>query len=222
MKVSAIVSALNEEKTVGNVLKILLQSEILDEVILVDGGSDDRTVEIGRKLGARVLTPGKMPGKGEVMKVGVESTDAEIIAFFDADLLGLRPEHASLIVEPVLKGEVAMCVGLRGRLGGMPKIMAKIDPIGGVIGGERAMKRSVFENIPFKFIKGFAVETSLNYYCRKNKLPVRLVDLEGLDIVIKEKKWGFWKGFLNRIKMTWQLQKIKVLILLHGNEFKNK
>jgi len=222
MKVTAIVPALNEEKTVGNVLKVLLQSKDLDEVILVDGGSEDRTPEIGKEVGAKVIRPGKMPGKGEVMKKGIESTNAEIIVFFDADLLGLKVKHVSLLVQPVLKGKAAMCVGLRGRLGGMPKIMAKIDPIGGVIGGERAMKRSVFENIPFRFIKGFAVETSLNFYCRKNKLPVRLVELEGLDIVIKEKKWGFFKGFLNRIKMFWELFKIRILILIYSKEFKDK
>ncbi len=221
MKVTAIVPALNEEKTVGSVLKTLLNSSELDEIILADGGSDDRTPEIGEELGVRVLRPGKMPGKGEVMKKGIESTDAEIIVFFDADLLGLKVEHVSLLVQPVLRGDAAMCVGLRGRLGGLPKIVAKIDPIGGVIGGERAMKRFVFENIPEKFIQGFAVETALNYYCKKNKLAVKLVELEGLDIVIKEKKWGFWKGFLNRIKMMWELFKIRILILLYSEKFKN-
>lgn len=221
VKVAAIVPALNEEANVGNVLKVLLKSKDLDEVILVDDGSFDRTSEIGRNLGVKLIKRDKPGGKGNAMKEGVESTDAEIISFFDADLIGLKPEHVSLVVQPVLKGEAAMCVGLRGRLGGMPKIMAKIDPLF-VIGGERAMKRSVFENIPSKFMQGFAVETALNYYCKRNKLTVKLKELEGLDIIIKEKKWGFFKGFLNRLKMMWELLKIRFLILIHRKEFKEK
>lgn len=222
MKIAAVVPALNEEKTVGNVLRTLLESKKFNEIILVDGGSKDRTVEIAKELDVKVIKAVNIGGKGQAMRKGVESTDAEIIVFFDSDLLGLKKEHIYLLIEPVEKGEAAMCVGLRERYGGMPAFIAKIDPIGGVIGGERALKRSIFLGVPEKFIKGFAVETALNYFCRKNKLKVKLVKLEGLDIVIKEKKWGFWKGFLNRLKMFFQLFKIRIMILLFNKQFKIK
>lgn len=220
MKVAAIVPALNEEANIGNVLKTLLTSKDLDEVILVDDGSTDRTADIGKNLGAKVLSLLKRGGggKGNAMKQGVKSTDAEIIVFIDADLIGLTTEHVSLLVKPILENKAAMCVGARQRYGGLPKLFIKIDPLL-AIGGERAMKRSVFENIPERFIQGFAVETALNYYCKKRKLKVLHPELESLTVVIKEKKWGFVKGFKNRLKMMWQLIRIRFLILANKKEF---
>lgn len=220
MKVAAIVPALNEEAKIGSVLEILLNSKDLDEVILVDDGSTDRTAEIGKNLGAKVLSLPKKggSGKGNAMKKGVKSTDAEVIVFIDADLIGLTSEHISLLVRPILENKVAMCVGVRGRYKGLPKLIIKIDPLL-AIGGERAMKRSIFESIPEKFIQGFAVETALNYYCRKNKLPILYPELKDLTVVIKEKKWGFVKGFKNRLKMMWQLIRIRFLILVNRKEF---
>ena len=213
IKVAAIVPALNEEANVGNVLETLLESKEIDEVILVDDGSTDRTAEIGERLGAKVI---KLPkkggnGKGNAMEQGVKSTDAGIIVFFDADLVGLTQEHVSSLVKPLLEERAAMVVGVRGRYKGLPGIIIKIDPLS-AIGGERAMKRSVFEAIPKRFIQGFAVETALNYYCRKKNLKVLYPKLKDLTIITKEKKWGFLKGFKNRLKMIWQLIKIRILL----------
>ena len=214
VRTAAIVPALNEEANVGNVLKTLLESKDLDEVILVDDGSTDRTVEIGKNLRAKVTELPKKggSGKGNAMKKAVESTGAEIIVFFDADLVGLKIEHVSQLVQPILEGKAAMAVGVRDRYKKLPDIIIKIDPLL-AIGGERAMKRFIFEALPEKFIQGFAVETALNYYCLKKKLKIVYPKLKGLTIVIKEKKWGFVKGFKNRIKMIWQLVKIRFLII---------
>lgn len=225
MKVVAIVPALNEEANIGNVLKVLLKSKDLDEVILVDGGSKDRTTEIGEKLGVRVLRLPKKggSGKGNAMKKGVESTDADIIVFIDADLKNLSSEHVSLLVEPILKKEAVMCVGIRERRGWgrISEFFIKIDPLTAVA-GERAMEPRIFEAIPVDFIQGFMVETALNYYCLANKLPVSYVKLKGLRIVIKEKKWGLFKGFFARLKMFGELLRIRIIMFRRKKEFKIK
>lgn len=223
MKVAAIVPALNEEANVGQVLRALLKSKELDEVVVVDGGSRDKTVEISRKMGAKVIKQEEGGGKGVGMKEGVEATEAEIIVFFDADLVGLTPEHVSLLVEPIFKNEAMMSVAVReggGWRGRVSEFFIKIDSLS-AIAGERAMKRSVFEKIPSKFIGGFMIETALNYYCKINRLTVKYVKLKGLNIIIKEKKWGLIRGLLNRLKMIWQLLKIRLLIIWARKEFKN-
>ena len=223
-KVAAIVPALNEEDNVGNVLRALLAAKELDEVILVDGGSKDRTPEIGRQLGVKVIIfANSAEGKGGAMLEGLKNTSADIVAFFDADLKNLSPSHVSQLLEPVFKKEAKMAVGIRERRGAgkIAELMIKIDPLT-AIAGERAMERLVFERVPIDFIKGFMVETSLNYYCLVNNLPVRYVKLKGLSITIKEKKWGILKGFWERIKMFWQLFKIRILILKRKKEFLDK
>lgn len=219
LKVAAIVPALDEEANIGKVLAVLLKSRDLDEVIVVDDGSTDKTAEIAKTAGAKVISLPKKGGSGKAnaMMVGVKSTDAEIIVFFDADLVGLSEDHISLLVKPVLEGGAAMCTGVRGRWMGLPKLMIKIDPLL-AIGGERAMKKAIFEGLPGEFLKGFAVETGLNFYCYEKKLPVVFADLKGLDVVTKEAKWGFWRGFKNRLRMMKQILRVRFLIL--GNKIK--
>ncbi len=225
MKVAAIVPALNEEKNIAKVLKALLESKDINEVIAIDDGSTDRTAEVSRETGAKVISLPKKggSGKGNAMREGIKSTDADVIVFFDADLIGLTPEHASLLVRPILKEGVAMCVGMRERRrrwkGAISEFMIKVDPLS-AIAGERAIRRYIFEAIPSDFIQGFMVETALNYYCLANKLKVKYVKLRGLDIIVKEKKWGLVKGLKSRIRMMWQLLKIRVLIFQRRKEFK--
>lgn len=220
-KVAAIVPALNEEMNIAKVLESLLSSKELAEVLVVDGGSTDRTVEISKNMGAKVISFAEK-GKGNAMRRGVKETDADIIFFCDADLLGLSQEHISVLIQPVLKGEAAMSVGIRERRGGgkVAEFFIKISPLL-AIAGERVLRREIFEAVPADFIKGFMVETALNYYCRVNNLPVKYMRLKGLSIIVKEKKWGFFKGFAARIKMLAELVKIRIAIIFRKNEFKN-
>jgi glycosyltransferase involved in cell wall biosynthesis len=218
-KVAAIVPARNEEKTIKQVLRVILDSGCFDEVIVVDGASFDNTAEISETMGVKVIRSPKREGKGAAMKKGVQSTDASIVVFFDADLIGLAKEHILQLIDPVLKKKAVMCTGERNHYLGLPYIISKIDPLS-AIGGERAMRRSVLENIPEKFIKNFAVETSLNYYCIANNLPSVLVELKGLKLVPKEKKWGLAIGLLDRVREIWQLIKIRFLIIINKKDFK--
>lgn len=83
MKVAAIVPALNEEKNIGRVLKVLIESKDLNEVIVVDDGSTDNTSGISREMGAKVIRLEKIGGSGKAnaMKEGIKNTDADIIVF---------------------------------------------------------------------------------------------------------------------------------------------
>lgn len=218
-KVAAIVPAYNEEATIGNVLKTLLEAKDLDEIIVVSSGSTDRTSEISRSLGIKVVDSLKRIGKGGAMREGVKMTKSDIIVFFDADLIGLTVEHVSQLVKPILENKAEMVVGIRDRLGETPEFILKIDPVL-AFGGERAMKRQVFEKVPLKFSQGFAIETALNYYCHVNKIPVIFTKLKGLDMIIKEKKFGLARGFYERIKMQFEMVKIRLVILFNKKEFK--
>ena len=88
-RVAAVIPAYNEEKNIADVLKALLKSPELDEIIVVDDGSKDKTAEISEKLGVKVIRLSGNQGKGRAMQEGLKATQAEIIVFFDADLLGL-------------------------------------------------------------------------------------------------------------------------------------
>lgn len=207
-KVAAIVPAFNEEANVGRVLQVLLNSKLIDEVILVDDGSVDKTAKVGQELGAKVVKLEKNGGKGNAMLQGIKNTDAKIIVFFDADLIGLKEQHIQALVEPIQKENYDMCVGARGRFLGLPMLILKIDPLM-AIGGERAVRRDVIEAIPKELMQGFKAEIALNSYCLRNNKKVKHVLLKNLDILTKERKWGLIKGAKNRIKMFGEIMKAR-------------
>ena len=68
--IAVIIPALNEEKTIGNLVSQL--KKIFEKVIVINDGSTDKTEEIARKNGAIVLSHQKSKGKGEALKTGFQ------------------------------------------------------------------------------------------------------------------------------------------------------
>ena len=113
MKISVIICAKNEEKTIGEVIQ--KSKPFADEIIVVDGHSKDKTREIARSLGAKViLDHGK--GKGEAIRCGIKEAKGDILVFLDADG-SHNPEDIPKLIEPIQKGEADHVTGSR-MLGG--------------------------------------------------------------------------------------------------------
>lgn len=81
--VSVQICTLNEEQNIGACLKAVLANEP-DEIIIVDGGSSDATIEIAETYGVRVIAPGQL-GLGPSRQVGYRATSLPYSAFIDAD-----------------------------------------------------------------------------------------------------------------------------------------
>jgi rSAM/selenodomain-associated transferase 2 len=81
--VSAVIPALNEANAIRDTIERVKANPEVTEVILVDGGSNDRTREIASQLGCKVLqTP---PGRGVQMRAGAEAATGDVILFVHAD-----------------------------------------------------------------------------------------------------------------------------------------
>ena len=206
--VTAIIPAYNEEITIAQVVATLKASSCIQEILVITDGSTDRTAEIAREAGATVHELFPNGGKGEAMCYGVVQSGAPIIAFFDADLLYLTPEHVEQLVTPVVRGERAMNVGLRDR-GVLVTALTAFLPL---ISGERAMQRSVFEGVPKRFLRGFMVEVALNYYCRARGLRLGFVKLRGLSIRRKYQKVGLSRAVLQYGRMIFQIVQAMVIV----------
>lgn len=216
-KIAAIVPAFNEEKTIANVVKPLVASKLFTEVIVISDGSSDNTAEAARQAGATIVHElPKNGGKGMALQHGVTHTDADFVAFFDADLINFKPEHALAIVEPVITGKRAMNCGWRDR-GPVFNFLQRFFPL---IGGERAMNREIFEIIPDRFIRGFMIEAATDFYCRANHLPYGATLLPGLTMRKKYQKVGWRRALVEYINMYFQVAKAMILVRLHAKEFK--
>ncbi|GAA0489713.1 glucosyl-3-phosphoglycerate synthase [Streptomyces olivaceiscleroticus] len=113
--VSVVLPALDEEATVGTIVEIIrrdLMSDavpLVDELVVVDSGSTDRTSEVAAAAGARVVHRDAIlprlataPGKGEVLWRSLLATSGDIVCFVDADLREFSADFVSGIVGPLL------------------------------------------------------------------------------------------------------------------------
>lgn len=199
-KITAIIPVYNEETTIENIIKVVLDSVFIDELIVINDGSSDRSAQIIKKTGARLIDLPKNLGKGQALKIGAENASGDILLFLDADLIGLTSLHLKKIVQPVLEKKAVMCVGLRDYRGKFITYLMKNFLF--LIGGERAILASHFRKISqSKFIKKFGVETVMNVYCQKAGLPIKKVVLENLSHRSKVKKMGPLKGSFALLRM---------------------
>jgi glycosyltransferase involved in cell wall biosynthesis len=110
--VSAVIPCLDEEDTIAAVVAAVLAQGI-SEVIVVDGGSKDRTAERARAAGARVV-PQAMRGYGRAIQCGIEAAraDADILLFLDGDGSD-RPEMIPELIAPIADGRAVFVHGTR-------------------------------------------------------------------------------------------------------------
>jgi glycosyltransferase involved in cell wall biosynthesis len=114
-RISAIIPVLDEEGAIGPVLAAMPPGWV-DQVIVVDGGSRDRTVAEACAAGATVLVE-RERGYGRACAKGAAAAiedGAEILVFLDGDG-GDRPEAISKLVQPILEDEHDFVIGSRNR-----------------------------------------------------------------------------------------------------------
>lgn len=198
MSVTAVIPAYNEQSTVGKVVRAARSCPFVREVIVVSDGSTDETPQVARQAGARVIELDANQGKGAAIKAGVEATEAAVVVFLDADLLGLSGDHVRRLVEPVLHGEADMTIGLFGHGRVMTDLALMIAPY---LSGQRALRKEVIRGLPHLDVLRYGVEVALTRHIVAANLRVRQVELRGVTHRMKEEKRGFWRGLSARMKM---------------------
>ncbi|GHF17938.1 glucosyl-3-phosphoglycerate synthase [Streptomyces morookaense] len=188
--VSVVLPALNEEATVGAIVTAIregLMTEavpLVDELVVLDSGSTDRTGEVAAAAGARVVHRDAvlprlpaLPGKGEVLWRSLLVTGGDVVCFVDADLRDFSASFVSGIVGPLLTDPEVQFVkamydrplgeapGRGGRVTELvarpllnlhwPQLAGFVQPLG----GEYAARRSLLERLPFPV--GYGVELGL-------------------------------------------------------------
>ena len=149
MKVSAIIPALNEEKSVGEVVRRALAH--VDEVIVVDDGSTDNTAAVAEAAGATVIRHEKNRGILEATASGIGAAEGDILVTLDSD--GQHdPSEIPQLIAPILEDRADLVLGRRPSLPHFSEkaITAltglKVD-VGDASTGFRAVKRSIAEKM---------------------------------------------------------------------------
>ncbi|HWM37029.1 MAG TPA: glucosyl-3-phosphoglycerate synthase [Streptomyces sp.] len=191
-RVSVVLPALNEERTVGGIVSVI-QRELMspvpsmglvDELVVLDSGSTDRTAEAAAEAGAEVVRRDDvlprlpaLPGKGEVLWRSLLVTSGDVVCFVDADLKDFSADFVSGIVGPLLTDPQLQLVKAMydrplgddpaggGRVTELvarpllnlhwPQLAGFVQPLG----GEYAARRTLLEELPFPV--GYGVELGL-------------------------------------------------------------
>ena len=185
--------ALNEEKTIGLVIRrirsaLMDRVPLLDQMVVIDSDSTDRTREIATELGVSVVRhsqilpeTGTYRGKGEALWKSLHVLDGEIVAWVDTDIRNIQPRFVHGLIGPLLRepriGYVKAFYHRPIRQGGtlqaegggrVTELMARplinlfFPELSGIIqplSGEYAGRRALLESVPF--FTGYAVEIGL-------------------------------------------------------------
>jgi glucosyl-3-phosphoglycerate synthase len=192
LSISLCIPTLNEEKTIGKEI-VLFKSELmnryplLDEIAVIDSGSEDKTCEIAASFGADVYRAGEIlpevgqkRGKGENLWKAIYQLKGDIIVYVDADIKNIHPRFAYGLLGPLIYNRetkyvkafydrpLAVGKGIRPSGGGrVTEILVRplfslffpeLTAIIQPLSGEYAVRREVLENITFPI--GYGVETS--------------------------------------------------------------
>ena len=115
-KISVIIPVYNEAKTVGEVIKMVEAVNINKEIIAVDDGSTDGSLDILERLASegriKLIRHDKNSGKGMAIKTGLKAAEGDIIIIQDADL-ETDPQDFYELIKPIINGETKAVFGYR-------------------------------------------------------------------------------------------------------------
>ncbi len=110
LRISVIIPAVDEEQSIGKVIDEI--PDWVDEIIVVDNGSKDRTADAALSAGAKVLNEPR-PGYGSACLTGIASLDnPDIVVFLDGDYSDY-PEEMTILVDPIVGGSSELVIGSR-------------------------------------------------------------------------------------------------------------
>lgn len=205
IKITAIVCSYNEERTVSEVVQILIEMSIIDELIVVDDGSTDRTKILLRKFQHNpkfhlIINQSNM-GKGYAMAEGIENANNELLLFVDADLKNFSFKHIKDIIHPIMYKGIDMVIGhptdtLLGHQYNPFKLFS----------GQRVLyKKDIYPLLEKMRVSRFGVETLINLHFKANRKTIILIPLVNLNHPIKTQKYSLYKATLEFLKEILQI-----------------
>ena len=189
--VTVFIPCLNEETTIGKVVRDFINQLPDGNVVVVDNNSDDRTISEAQEAGATVISEMRR-GKGYVVQTIFQAAEADVIVIVDGDDT-YPAEKVHEVIEPILRGEAEMSVGSR-TIAGSRSSFHPINLIGNlfyqrvinlifrtrltdVLSGYRAFSDHLVKNLPI-FVTGFEVEAELTIKCLQRGYRIVEVPVE--------------------------------------------
>lgn len=190
--VSCIIPAYNEEKRIGAVLAVVVKHPLIDEIIVIDDGSEDRTREIIEGYGGVKLRVHEQNlGKSMALYQGIREASMDLILLLDSDLVGLNTQNITDLISPVVENLADVSISLRRNA---PKMWHRLGI--DYISGERVLPRSIILPHLEKILSllPFGFEVFLNRLIIESSCRIKIVPWPNVDSPYKINKVGILKG----------------------------
>lgn len=216
-RIAAILPVYNEERGVQEVLRVLQEVPTIHEVIVVDDGSQDRSMQIILQSQQsdprmRLVVHPRNQGKGRAVYSGLCYTQAQLIVMLDADLRGLCACHVEDLILPMVAEQLDMTIGIFRRGKFYSDFSHWATPW---LSGQRCIWRKNLERICWRAAEGYGLETALTVASLRYKWKCKKVIWAGVSHLPSEMHRGFFAGLLNRAKMYSQIGRAFLLASLY-------
>lgn len=108
-KMVCVVPVYNEADLIVDTIENLKKIEYIDEIVIVNDGSQDNTLEVINTLGVKVINLEKNMGKGYAMKTAIENLEYDYLGFIDGDLGETSIQTENLII-PIINGDADVSI----------------------------------------------------------------------------------------------------------------
>jgi glycosyltransferase involved in cell wall biosynthesis len=204
---AAIIPVYDEAGRVGQVLSVLREVACLNEIIVVDDGSTDSTLEEVLRCAAldsriQVISHDENQGKGQAVYKGKRDTRATYLLLLDGDLIGLKPQQIHDLIQPVMDGSADMTLGVfrGGRF--KTDLSHWATPW---LTGQRCLRTNLFRYVSKDAAEGYGIETALTVASHQQGWRCQHVILRGVHHPPSEFHRGVWAGIKVRAKMYSQV-----------------
>lgn len=209
--ISVLIPAYNEESRIFDTIKSVLHVAGVEQVVVVDDGSQDDTAKKARLAGAEVIRLTQNGGKGKALNMGASHLTQPIIAILDGDL-GLSAGQLSVLADPVLNGEADLTIaafppvknaGGFGFVKGLARFGLRL--LAGLqfdapLSGQRVMRREVLDAV-FPFASGYGVEVAMTVAAARGGYRI----LEVTTTMNHRLTGRDWSGFRHRARQFWHV-----------------
>lgn len=195
--IGVIIPTLNEEEAIKEVIEDVPNSINGEntEIIVIDGGSDDRTVEIAEDTRAEVIRQKYKGGKGSAMREAFDSFDYDIYVFLDGDGT-YNASEMDKIVSPIQDGSAEQVIGVRTEGQGRKAIpllnrfgqylfnrfvsFVYGERVEDMLSGYRAISGDVVDDNPL-MTDGFGIETEMTLSTLDSDARMKYVDVHYME-----------------------------------------
>lgn len=203
-KVVAVIPVFNEESFIKSTINNIKKNRLIDEIIVVDDGSTDRTREIVSELEVTLIGLDKNRGKGYAINKAIENSDFDYLVLIDGDL-GKTSDEVIKLILPAVNNEADVIIarfqkakkkggfGLVKNLANRGVYFYTGKNITSTLSGQRVYNRKAIESINY-IPDRFGVEVAMTVGVLRYGLAIKEIDV---SMTHRETERNL-KGFIHR------------------------